>query len=82
MNGYRCVACDQTQTVDFSDWVCPLCGGNLDVVNSHDTILEQIRQSPFDTSVYRYRLGTPPSTLPNDWDGRSACATCSSRTTP
>ena len=60
MNGYRCVACDEIQTVDFSGWVCPLCGGNLDVVNSRDTILEQIRRSPFDTKRIPLQIGHTP----------------------
>jgi len=60
MNGYRCVACDEIQAVDFSGWVCPLCGGNLDVVNSHDTILEQIRRSPFDTTRIPLKIGHTP----------------------
>jgi threonine synthase len=60
MNGYRCFACDETQAPGFSGWVCPACGGNLDVVNNYDTILEQIRQSPFDTPRLPLRIGRTP----------------------
>jgi len=60
MNAYRCFACDELQTPEFSGWVCPACGGNLDVVNDHDTILEQIRQSPFDTTRIPLRIGQTP----------------------
>jgi threonine synthase len=60
MNGYRCFACDETQAPDFSGWVCPTCGGNLDVVNDNDTILEQIGQSPFDTPRLPLRIGRTP----------------------
>ena len=60
MNGYRCFACDQQQAADFSGWICPACGGNLDVVNDHDTILEQIRRSPFDTRHIPLQIGNTP----------------------
>lgn len=60
MNGYRCFACNETQSADFSGWVCPACGGNLDVVSDPDTILEQIRRSPFDTSRIPLQIGNTP----------------------
>jgi threonine synthase len=60
VNGYRCFACNETQSADFSGWVCPACGGNLDVVNDPDTILEQIRRSPFDTSRIPLQIGNTP----------------------
>ncbi len=31
MNGYRCFACSTTQAADFDGFLCPACGGNLDV---------------------------------------------------
>jgi len=31
MNGYRCMACSATQAVDFDGFLCPACGGNLDI---------------------------------------------------
>lgn len=60
MNAYRCIACDETQAADFSGWVCPSCGGNLDVVNDRETILEQIRRSPFDTARIPLQIGNTP----------------------
>jgi len=60
MNGYRCFACNREQAADFSRWICPTCGGNLDVVNDHDTILEQIRRSPFDTRRIPLQIGNTP----------------------
>jgi len=60
MNGYRCFACDETQAPDFSGWVCPACGGNLDVVNNRDTILDQIRRSPFDAARIPLQIGNTP----------------------
>ena len=67
MNSYRCFACDETQMPEFSGWVCPACGGNLDVMNDYDTILEQIRQSPFDDSRIPLRhRAAHLCTLPNE----------------
>lgn len=31
MNGYRCIACSATQAADFDGFLCPACGGNLDI---------------------------------------------------
>ncbi len=60
MNGYRCFACDTTQAADFDGWLCPSCGGNLDVVNDRETILAQVRQSPFDEARIPLQIGNTP----------------------
>jgi len=60
MTGYCCIACDQIQAPDIAGWVCPSCGGNLDVINEHDSILEQIRRAPFDTRRIRLQIGHTP----------------------
>ena len=60
MNGYRCFQCDKTQAADYSGWVCPDCGGNLDVVNDRDTILRQIKKAPYDTQRIPLRIGNTP----------------------
>ena len=60
MNGYRCFACDKTHAADFDGFVCPSCGGNLDVVNDNDTILEHIRRAPFDTRRIPLQIGNTP----------------------
>jgi len=60
MNAYRCFACDTTQAADFSGWICPACGGNLDVVNDENTILEQVRKSPFETESIPLQIGNTP----------------------
>jgi threonine synthase len=31
MNGYRCIACNTEQGADFAGFICPACGGNLDI---------------------------------------------------
>src|SRR5210317_889718 len=60
MNGYRCFQCDLTQAVDFPGWACPDCGGNLDVVNDHDTILRQIKKAPYNSDRIPLRIGNTP----------------------
>ena len=60
MNGYRCFQCDLTQAADFQGWACPDCGGNLDVVNDHDTILRQIKKAPYNSERIPLRIGNTP----------------------
>jgi threonine synthase len=60
MDGYRCVACEESQSADFDGWLCPSCGGNFDVINGHETILSQVRQSPFDTARIPLKIGNTP----------------------
>ena len=31
LNGYRCFACCEVQSADFSGFLCPSCGHNLEV---------------------------------------------------
>jgi len=40
MNGYRCIACAETQTADFSGFVCPSCGNNLEITYDYAAIRE------------------------------------------
>ncbi len=44
MNGYRCIACAETQAVDFGGFVCPSCGGNLEVTYDYAAIRKEIGQ--------------------------------------
>ncbi len=44
MNGYRCIACAETQAADFAGFVCPSCGGNLDITYDYAAIREEIEQ--------------------------------------
>lgn len=60
MNGYRCITCDEQQAAKFSGWVCPACGGNLEVENDRSTILEQIRHTPYDTTRIPLKIGNTP----------------------
>ena len=60
MDGYRCFACEETQSADFVAWLCPTCGSNLDVINNRETILSQVRKSPFDTARIPLQIGNTP----------------------
>jgi threonine synthase len=60
MRGFRCFACDETQAADFAGWVCPDCGGNLDVVNDRDTIIDQVNRPLFDTQRIPLQIGNTP----------------------
>ncbi|MGI9248669.1 MAG: threonine synthase [Woeseiaceae bacterium] len=52
MNGYRCIACAETQVENFAGFLCPVCGGNLDITYDYDAIVEDIEQSPIDRARY------------------------------
>ena len=45
MNGYRCFACSATQTADFAGFLCPDCGGNLDISYDYDAVAKKINGS-------------------------------------
>ncbi len=38
MNGYRCISCSIKQSADFAGFVCPACGGNLDITYDYAAI--------------------------------------------
>ena len=38
MIGYRCIACETVQEQDFSGYVCPVCGSNLDIVYDYASL--------------------------------------------
>ncbi len=48
MNGYRCLACSGTQGADYTGFVCPDCGGNLEITYDYDAIIDQIEGSGVD----------------------------------
>ena len=45
MDGYRCIACTETLTANFAGFVCPVCGGNLDITYDYAAIREEIEQN-------------------------------------
>ena len=42
MNGYRCFACSAVQPAGFEGFLCPLCGGNLDIIYDYDEVATKI----------------------------------------
>ena len=60
MNGYQCIACAETQAADFAGFVCPSCGGNLDITYDYAAIREDIEQdSGFAALLPVSRLAAP-----------------------
>ena len=54
MNGYRCIACSQTQGADFDGFVCPTCGNNLDITYDYEAVIEDIERSGLDQARYLF----------------------------
>ena len=44
MIGYRCFACAGTQTVDFTGFVCPSCGGNLEITYDYAAVRKEVER--------------------------------------
>ena len=63
MNGYRCFACNAEQGVDFAGFVCPACGGNLDITYDYAAIAFGVGEG-----MFRYQsllpCPDPGATLP------------------
>lgn len=56
MNGYRCTACAETQAIDFVGFLCPSCGGNLDITYDYAAIADEVADG-FDedrADLFRY----------------------------
>ena len=45
MNGYQCFACSEMQAVDFKGFLCPVCGGNLDISYDYDQAAREISEN-------------------------------------
>jgi threonine synthase len=56
MNGYRCIACAESQATDFAGLVCPCCGGNLDITYDYAAIANDVAAGFADgrTDLFRY----------------------------
>ena len=42
MNGYLCIACAESQAFDFAGFLCPSCGGNLEITYDYAAIAKNI----------------------------------------
>jgi threonine synthase len=61
MNGYRCFACAAVQTADFDGFLCPSCGGNLDILYDYVAAGRELAGG-FDqgsSGIFRYRALLP-----------------------
>ncbi len=45
MNGYQCFACAEKLTADFEGFLCPVCGGNLDISYDYDKTATEISEN-------------------------------------
>ena len=45
MNGYRCIACAEKQPADFAGFLCPVCGGNLEITYDYAAAADEVRRS-------------------------------------
>lgn len=65
MNGYRCFACSAEQTVDYEGFLCPVCGGNLDISYDYDTVAKRLgnafHSGPNDLFAYSALLPLQPA---------------------
>ena len=56
MNGYRCFACSAEQTVAYDGFLCPVCGGNLDVTYDYDAVSKSLDHGFHDGSSDLFRF--------------------------
>jgi threonine synthase len=60
MNGFCCIACANTQTADFAGFVCPSCGGNLEVTYDYAAVRKEfVRGYDFAPFLPVSKLDTP-----------------------
>ena len=64
MNGYQCVACAVTQSSGFEGFLCPACGGNLDISYDYDEAATKIDGCFGDDSFDLFRFA---ALLPLKW---------------
>ncbi|HSB09537.1 MAG TPA: threonine synthase [Blastocatellia bacterium] len=58
-SGFKCVNCSREHAVDQIEYVCPECGGNLDVLYDYDRIKTQLTRARLaadrNFTIWRYR---------------------------
>ena len=61
MNGYQCIACSETQTVDFGGFLCPSCGGNLDITYDYAAVANKVDDNffPGSNDIFRFAALLP-----------------------
>jgi len=61
MNGYCCIACGTNQTVGFDGFLCPDCGGNLDIRYDYDAVAKQLDDGfpEGDRDIFRFAALLP-----------------------
>lgn len=69
--GFKCVECHGEYRLSEAQYLCPACGGNLDVIYDYERIVESLTKSHLETdrdcSMWRYRPLLPvedSSTVP------------------
>lgn len=70
MNGYRCLSCAATQGPEFAGFLCPSCGGNLDITYDYEAVAGNIERLGTDRARYLFSYApflpvkTPASRFP------------------
>jgi len=70
MNGYRCIACAESQAADYDGFLCPSCGGNLEITYDYAAISGVVAQGFGEgrDDMFRYApllpVATPDATFP------------------
>lgn len=61
MKDYRCIACSESQPAEFTAFLCPHCGGNLEITYDYDAIIDEIERSGIDRarSIFTYAAFLP-----------------------
>ena len=61
MNGYQCFACSAIQSAEFDGFLCPVCGGNLDITYDYEAVARELaggfHQEPRD--IFRFAALLP-----------------------
>ena len=68
MNGYQCIKCSIRQSVDFEGFLCPECGGNLDIRYDYQAAARQIGgRFPDGADLFRFSALLPLQQLRPDF---------------
>ncbi len=66
MDGYVCIVCEKKQNEEFAGFVCPACGGNLDISYDYASVADKVRQTfclpP--TDMFHYQALLPGAVSP------------------